>query len=114
VQLQARAGGNALIGRQLYPLLRRAGFGEVRAEPRMVYVDGGRPGLADGFTRKTFTAMIRGVRAPALAAGLLDAATFDAGIRALERAARADGFFCYTFFRAVGVRPRGRAARKNV
>jgi SAM-dependent methyltransferase len=112
VQLQARAGGNALIGRQLYPLLRSAGFGEVRAEPRMVYVDGGRPGLADGFTRKTFTAMIRGVRAPALAAGLLDAATFDAGIRALERAARADGVFCYTFFRAVGVRPRGRAARR--
>lgn len=105
VRLQARAGGDALIGRQLHPLLRAAGFGEVRAEPRMVYVDGSRPGLADAFTRKTFTAMVRGVRAPALAAGLVDAATFDAGVRALRRAARPDGVFCYTFFRAVGVRP---------
>jgi SAM-dependent methyltransferase len=107
VRLQARAGGNALIGRQLYPLLRAAGFREVRAEPRMVYVDGSRPRLADAFTRKTFTAMIQGVRAPALEAGLLEPETFDAGVRALERAAEPDGVFCYTFFRAVGVRQRG-------
>jgi SAM-dependent methyltransferase len=114
VQLQARAGGNALIGRQLYPLLAAAGFRDVRAEPRMVYVDGSRPALADGFTRKTFTAMIRGVRAPTLAAGFLDPATFDAGVRALERAARPDGVFCYTFFRAVGVRPaRARAGHRR-
>jgi hypothetical protein len=29
--------------------------------PRMVYVDSNRPDLVDGFTRKTFTAMIEGV-----------------------------------------------------
>jgi len=107
VQLQARAGGNALIGRQLYPLLVQAGLCEVRAEPRPVYVDGSRPGLADAFTRKTFIAMIRGVRGPTLAAGLLGAAAFDSGLRALERAAGPDGVFCYTFFRAVGMAPRG-------
>jgi hypothetical protein len=27
-----------------------------------MYVDSSRPGLADGFTRKTFTAMIEGAR----------------------------------------------------
>lgn len=112
VRLQARAGGDALIGRQLYPLLRAAGFREVRAEPRIVYVDGSRPDLADAFTRKTFTAMVRGVRAPALAAGLLDAATFDAGVRALGRTARRDGVFCYTFFRAVGTVPADRRTRR--
>jgi SAM-dependent methyltransferase len=112
VRLQARAGGNALIGRQLYPLLRAAGFREVRAEPRFVYVDGSRQGLADAFTRKTFTAMVRGVRAPALAAGLVEASTFDAGVRALERAAERDGVFCYTFFRAVAVAPARRRARR--
>jgi ubiquinone/menaquinone biosynthesis C-methylase UbiE len=104
VELQRRAGGNAMIGRQLYPLLAEAGFGEVRVSPRMVYVDGSRPGLADGFTRKTFTAMIEGVREAALAAGLTTAGAFDAGARDLARTAEPDGVFCYTFFKAVGVR----------
>lgn len=58
----------------------------------------------DGFTRKTFTAMIEGVRSPAIAAGLIEPATFDAGIKALHRTAEPDGVFCYTFFKGVGVR----------
>jgi len=104
IELQARAGGDANIGRQVYPLLVAAGFAGVHVSPRMVYVDGSRPALVDGFTRKTFTAMIEGVRAPALAAGLLDAERFDAGIRALYRTAEADGVFCYTFFKGTATR----------
>ncbi len=103
VELQRRAGGNAMIGRQLYPLLEQAGFRSPHVSPRFVYVDGSRPSLIDGFTRKTFTAMIEGVRAPALAAGLACADAFDAGIRDLERTAAPDGVFCYTFFKAVAV-----------
>lgn len=102
VELQRRAGGDALIGRRLYPLLREAGFSAVRVSPLMVYVDGSRPDLADGFTRKTFTAMVEGVRGAALEAGITDAAAFDAGVRALYRAAEPDGVFCYTFLKAVG------------
>ncbi len=55
--------------------------------------------LVEGFTRRTFTAMIEGVREPALAAGLLGAGAFDAGVRDLRRTA--DGVFCYTFFKGV-------------
>ena len=62
-----------------------AGLDAVRVSPRMVYADASRPGLVDGFTRRTFTAMIEGVRAPALAAGLIDAPSFDAGVEALHR-----------------------------
>jgi hypothetical protein len=80
-----------------------AGLDDVRVSPRMVYVDSSRPGLVDGFTKKTFTAMIEGVREPALAAGLLDPDSFDAGIRDLYRTAGADGTFCYCFFKGVGV-----------
>jgi SAM-dependent methyltransferase len=69
VELQRAAGGDALIGRQLYPLLVGAGFGAVRVSPRMVYADASRPDLVDGFTRRTFTAMVEGVREPAIAAG---------------------------------------------
>jgi trans-aconitate methyltransferase len=102
VRLQRQAGGNALIGRQLYPLLVEAGFDAVQVSPRMVYADSSRPELVDGFTRKTFTAMIEGVREPALAAGLIEPERFDAGIRALYRTTEADGVFCYTFFKSVG------------
>ncbi len=103
VELQRRAGGNAMIGRELYPLVVRAGFERVRVSPRMVYVDSSKPGLVDGFTKKTFTAMIEGVRESAIRAGMLQAEIFDKGIRDLYRAAEPDGVFCYTFFKAVGV-----------
>jgi len=101
VELQRRAGGDAMIGRALYPLLIAAGYRAPRVSPRMVYVDGSRPDLIEGFTKRTFTAMIAGVREPALATGLTDAAAFDQGIRDLYRTAEADGVFCYTFFKAV-------------
>jgi SAM-dependent methyltransferase len=102
VTLQREAGGNALIGRQLYPLMVDAGFDAIRVSPRMVYVDSSRPDLVDGFTRKTFTAMIEGIREPAIAAGLIEPATFDAGVQALHRTTEVDGVFCYTFFKGVG------------
>jgi trans-aconitate methyltransferase len=104
VELQRRAGGNANIGREVYPLLKAAAFDEISVSPRMVYVDGSKPHLVEGFTRNTFTAMIEGVRGPALEAGLMDAADFDAGIRALYRTTEDDGVFCYTFFKGIAVK----------
>jgi hypothetical protein len=102
VRLQAEAGGNALIGRELYPVMVEAGLNRVRVTPRMVYVDASRPELVDGFTRKTFTAMIEGIRGPAIAGGLIEPERFSAGIRDLHRTTEADGVFCYTFFKGVG------------
>jgi len=104
VELQRRAGGNANMGRSLYPLLRQAGYLGVRVSPRMVYVDSSKPGLVDGFTRKTFTAMIEGVRESALKAGLIQSEVLDKGIEDLKRTAQDDGTFCYTFFKAFGVK----------
>jgi SAM-dependent methyltransferase len=106
VELQRRGGGNANIGRELYPLLREAGFETPRVSPRMVYVDSSRPRLVEGFTRRTFTAMIEGVREPAIQAGLIEPAAFDAGIRDLYRTAEDDGVFCYTFFKAFAQKAR--------
>jgi SAM-dependent methyltransferase len=103
VEMQLRAGGNAMIGRQVYPLMVEAGFGDVRVSPRMVYVDSSRPRLVDGFTKKTFTAMVEGVREAAIESKLVEPERFDEGIRDLTRTAEADGVFCYTFFKGVGV-----------
>ena len=47
-----------MIGRSLYPLMTAAGFDRVDVSPRMVYVDSSRPQLVEGFTRRTFTAMV--------------------------------------------------------
>ena len=102
VRLQQQTGGNALIGRQLYPLLVKAGFVAVRVSPRPVYVDSSRPDLVDALIRKTFIAMIEGIREPAVSARLIDSKSFDAGIRDLYRMMEADGVFCYTFFKGVG------------
>lgn len=103
ISLQAQAGGNALIGRELYPLLIKAGYRNCRVSPRMVYVDSSKPDFVEGFTRNTFTAMIEGVREKALNCGVIDPATFDRGIADLYRTAEADGVFCYTFFKAFAL-----------
>lgn len=105
VEMQRNAGGDSRIGRQLYPMLVEAGFEAVRVSPRMVYVDSSRPDLVDAFTRKTFTAMVEGVRDSAISSGLITAEIFDAGIRDLYRTAEPDGVFCYTFFKGVATRP---------
>jgi SAM-dependent methyltransferase len=105
VELQRRAGGNALIGRTLYPLLVDAGFERVRVSPRQVYVDSSRPDLIDGFTKRTFTAMVEGVRDAAIGSGLIEAAAFDRGIEDLYATAKPGGTFSYTFFKAFAVVP---------
>ena len=104
VELQAKAGGNANIGRELYPLLNAAGFSSIHVSPRMVYVDSSKPQLVEGFTKNTFTAMIEGVRESAIEAGIIDENTFDEGIKGLYRTTEIDGVFCYTFFKAIAAK----------
>lgn len=104
IDLQAQAGGDALIGRRLFPLVRAAGFHTVKVSPRFVYVDASRPTWVAGFTRNTYIAMVEGVRDRALAEGLIDRRTWKKGITDLKMSAGTGGVFCYTFFKAVAVK----------
>ncbi|MEV8316399.1 methyltransferase domain-containing protein [Streptomyces sp. NPDC059900] len=104
VRLQADGGGNSLVGRQLQPLIARAGYDDVSVRPCTVYADRARPELVDGFTRSTFIAMIESVRDDALAAALITEADWEHGIADLRRTADDDGTFSYTFFKATGTR----------
>ena len=105
IDVQARLGGDSLIGRRLYPLLRSAGLRELRVTPRMVYCDATRPELMEGFVKKTIIPMVEGVREQALAWGLIDPATWERGIADLHRTGTApEGTFCYNFFKGVGVK----------
>ncbi len=105
VRVQAAAGGDALIGRRLQPLLAAAGYAEVTVRSRSVYADRTRPALVEGFTRATFTAMVASVGAEAVAAGLVTADDWERGIADLRRAAD-EGTFHYTFFKATAVAAR--------
>lgn len=102
VALQRQNGGNANIGRQLYPILSRAGFVSVVVNPRMVYVDDSKPEMVERFTRNTFTAMIKGVADEAIAKNVISKDDFHNGIRDLYHTAEGGGTFCYTFFKAIG------------
>jgi ubiquinone/menaquinone biosynthesis C-methylase UbiE len=104
IEAQARLGGDSLIGRRVYPLLVEAGFENVSVSPRMVYVDSSRPDLVENFSKRTFIAMVEGVREQALAMGLIDEATWKKGIADLYRATEKDGTFCYTFFKGTADR----------
>lgn len=101
VEAQARGGGDARIGRRLYPLLVEVGLRDVVVSPRFVYADVSRPAWVDGFTRKTFIAMVAGARAASLRLGLIGEDEWAQGIADLERSAEDDGTFCYTFFKAT-------------
>lgn len=106
VELQSRIGGNARIGRELYPLLQSAGLQDIRVTPRVVYADGSRPAWVEGFTINTFNAMIAGAQDQALAAGLLSPAGWDQAMADLAATALDTGTFNYTFFKATAVRAR--------
>jgi len=104
IELQAKAGGDSLIGRRLYPLLDEAGFRDVRVSPRAVYADSSRSEMVEGFTKNTFTAMVEGVGEQAISAGMIDGEIWEKGVRDLYRTAERDGTFNYTFFKAVGTK----------
>lgn len=104
IDIQAQMGGNALVGRQLFPLLTAAGFHDVNVSPRMVYADSSRPGYVDGFTKNTFIAMVEGVREQAIGSGSISEEQWESGIRDLYRTTEPDGTFCYTFFKGVAIK----------
>jgi len=104
VKLQKENGGNSNIGRQLYPLLKTAGFERINISPRNVYVDGSKPALEEGFIKNTFTAMIEGVGEKAIEKKLMRREEFEKGITDLYRTAESDGVFSYTFFKGSAVK----------
>jgi ubiquinone/menaquinone biosynthesis C-methylase UbiE len=104
VQLQKQKGGNANIGRELYPLLNSVGLENVSVSPRVVYADSSKPHLVEGFTRNTFTAMIEGVAQEAFGSGMMSKKDFEQGIQDLYRTAEEDGTFIYMFFKGSGIK----------
>jgi hypothetical protein len=70
----------------------------------MVYSDASRPEMRTGFVENTIIAMVEGVKAQALQRGLVYSDDWIKGIEDLHGTAGPEGTFCYTFFKAIGVR----------
>ncbi len=104
IDLQARMGGNSLIGRELWHLLNDAGFSAVRVSPRQVYADGSSPESGEA-VRNIFIAMVGGVRDQVIGSGMITRENWEEGIRDLYRSTEKDGSFSYTFFKGVAERP---------
>ena len=104
IDIQAEMGGNSLIGRQLYPLLKKSKYVDIRVSPRMIYVDSSKPDLVEGFTKNTFIAMVEGVKEQAMQSGLMKEADWGQGIKDLYRTTREDGTFIYSFFKGKALK----------
>ncbi len=105
IDVQRNVGGDALIGRRLYPLLDESGFQEIHVRPRVVYVDESRPEWEEGFSRNTFIAMVEGVAGEAIRQGLISGEAWDKGIRDLHGATGKGTSFHYTFFKGTARAP---------
>ena len=103
VNLQEKRGGNANIGRQLYPLLQATGFRQIEVSPRQIYVDYSKGLLVDGFIKNTFTAMIQGMAEDLIQEELVSHSVYETGVKGLLRTAQKDGVFSYTFFKGKAV-----------
>lgn len=101
IDLQKNIGGNSLIGRELYPLLKSTGLKDINVSPRFIYADASKPHMVEGFTKKTFNAMVEGVEEQAIKDKMIDKTTWDKGVRDLYKTAEDTGSFCYTFFKAI-------------
>lgn len=108
IQAQIRLKHNPLIGRQLYPLLRRAGFKVTQVSPKWVYTDANNPELMDGVVNKIIVPMTQTARQRALNSGLIDEQTWEKGIKDLQKSGMSpDGTFFYTWFKGLAVKEDG-------
>jgi len=106
IREQQRLGHNPLIGRRLSPLLEAAGYTVQEVAPRYIYADGRhRQLLIDGVT-KIIIPMVATAKSAALASGLIDENTWQAGVRDFEAVAgSAAGTFFYSWFKGTARKP---------
>ena len=106
IRVQQSLGHNPNIGRELAPLLRRAGYELVSVEPRWVYADVLDPVLLDGVVNRIIVPMVLSTESRVLDAGLVDTRIWQRGIDGIRRSGESPGgSFFYTWFKAVAVKP---------
>ena len=57
--------------------MNQSGFKDIKVSPRQVYVDDSNPDWVEGFTKNTFTAMIKGISEEAISKNLIGKKEFE-------------------------------------
>jgi len=104
IEYQRRLGGDSLIGRKLYPVLKKSGFKKINVIPRPVYADSSLPDMVEGFTKKTYIAMVKGVREASIKSKMISKKQWEKGIKDLKKTSGKNGVFYYTFFKAAAIK----------
>lgn len=104
IECQTGIDCNPMIGREIYPLLKNSGFKEIEVSPKVVYVDSSKPKLVEGFNKRTIIKMVEGVKDQAIESGMIDAESWDKGIKDLYKTTEPNGVFFYNFFKGKGMK----------
>ncbi|MCP4683484.1 MAG: methyltransferase domain-containing protein [Desulfobacterales bacterium] len=105
IKVQFRFKHNPLIGRQIYPLLKQAGFNARDVSPCFVYADSRKPGLLDGVLNKIIIPMVATAKEWVLDQGLVDEFIWDQGIKDLHKSGTPpDGTFFYSWFKGLATK----------
>lgn len=106
IKAQQQLGHDPLIGRRLYPLLRKAGFNVKNVDPRWVYADELNPELLDGMVNRIIVPMTQTAKEKTFEMRLVDKQTWEHGIADLENSGiPPEGTFFYTWFKGVAINP---------
>ena len=103
ITAQRNIGHDPNIGRQLTPLLTKAGYELQTCEPAWLYADRLKPALRDGMVDHIIVPMVQSAEQQILKDKLVPHDIYQQGIRDLSRVDEIDeGSFFYTWFKAVG------------
>lgn len=80
-----------MIGREIYPLLKKSGFKNIQVSPKIVYVDSSKPELVGGFNKWTIIAMVEGVKDQAIKSEMIDMKSWEKGIKDLYKTTEPNG-----------------------
>lgn len=102
IKAQIEIGHDPLIGRRLYPLLKKAGFKNEDVSPRYVYADFKNPELLDGVVNSIIVPMVKSAKDQILNNSILDERCWEKGIKELSDVGDdPEGTFFYTWFKAL-------------
>ncbi len=102
IKAQTDLGHDSMIGRRLYPLLKRADFKIEDVSPRYVYADYSNPVLLDGVVNRIIVPMVQSSKEQILNSSILDKSIWEKGIKELsDVGVKPYGTFFYTWFKAL-------------
>jgi ubiquinone/menaquinone biosynthesis C-methylase UbiE len=102
IQAQSELGHDSMIGRRLFPLLRKVELKIEDVSPRYVYADWSNPELLDGVVNRIIVPMVQSSEDQILTHEIANKTIWEKGLRDLSDIGTIpEGTFFYTWFKAI-------------